>query len=315
MNGFFKTAILGIATILAPLASPTLAQADGARFIFVSHGQASDPLHSIVKNGAFAAASRYGVQVDYRSPQTFDMVQMSQLIDAATNQKPDGLIVTVPDPDALGPAIQRAVAAGIPVIAVNSGQYVVQKLGMLTYIGPNQEEAGLQAGQRLKALGGKKGICINVEPGNTTIDIWCNGFKEGFGGNVTVLPTKLDPADVEAKVRAALASDPQIDTILGTSAVFDGDAALKAVADSGREGKIHVATFNLSPTVLKAVADGREAFCIDQQPYLYGYLAVSFLKLYHDYGIIPVSSVYTGPFFVTKETASQVIKLASQGIR
>jgi simple sugar transport system substrate-binding protein len=46
------------------------------------------------------------VQVDYRAPETFDMVAMGSLIDAAVNQEPYGLVVSIPDADALGPSIR-----------------------------------------------------------------------------------------------------------------------------------------------------------------------------------------------------------------
>ena len=83
----------------------------------VSHGQANDAFWSVVKNGVEAAGKDMGVNVDYRSPETFNMVAMSSLIDAAVNQEPDGLVVSIPDGDALATAIQKAVAAGIPVVS------------------------------------------------------------------------------------------------------------------------------------------------------------------------------------------------------
>jgi simple sugar transport system substrate-binding protein len=79
------------------------ALADEMRIVVVTHGQASDPFWSVVKNGVDEAAKRYGVNVEYRAPDTFDMVKMSQLIDAAVASKPDGLVVSIPDADALVP--------------------------------------------------------------------------------------------------------------------------------------------------------------------------------------------------------------------
>ena len=52
----------------------------------VTHGQANDAFWSVVKNGVEAAAKDSGVKVSYRAPETFDMVAMSRLIDAAVNQ-------------------------------------------------------------------------------------------------------------------------------------------------------------------------------------------------------------------------------------
>src|SRR5687767_12783859 len=100
--------------------SATMAQ-DAARIVVVSHGQASDPFWSVVKNGVDEAQKTFGVTVEYRAPDTFDMVQMAQLIDAAVASQPDGLVVSIPDAAALGDSIKNAIASGIPVVSMNSG--------------------------------------------------------------------------------------------------------------------------------------------------------------------------------------------------
>ena len=90
----------------AGLAIPTTAQDDGElRFVIVSHGQASDPFWSVVQRGADAAAQDLGVTVEYQAPTTYNMVEMSQLIDAAVASQPDGLVVSIPDAEALSPSI------------------------------------------------------------------------------------------------------------------------------------------------------------------------------------------------------------------
>ena len=98
---------------------------DGPMFVGIDTHALSEPaLVSAVEvfaaNGVQAAADDMGVTVEYQAPGTFDMVEMSQIIDAAVASDPDGLVVTIPDPDALGPSIQAAVDAGIPVISMNS---------------------------------------------------------------------------------------------------------------------------------------------------------------------------------------------------
>ena len=80
----------------------------------VVHGQASDPFWSVVKNGVDEAQKDTGATVEYRAPATFDMVEMSQLIDAAVASKPDGLVVSVPDAAALGDFDQERRRLGHP---------------------------------------------------------------------------------------------------------------------------------------------------------------------------------------------------------
>ncbi len=288
---------------------------NAATIIVVSHGQASDPFWSVVKNGVEKAAEHTGADVSYRAPETFDMVAMSQLIDAAVNQEPDGLVVSIPDADALGPSIEKAVAAGIPVISMNSGSDVAKSLGALLHVGQDEFDAGNAAGEKLASMGGTKAICVNHEVGNVALDLRCAGFAEGFGGNVKVLPTSNDPSEIEAKVKAALDSDPDIDTVMALGASLSGEASAAAVQNSGRGSDVHVASFDLSASFLESIVAGEAAFGIDQQQYLQGYLPVVFLALHAEYGLVPGGDVPSGPNLITADKAGQVVELSAMGIR
>ena len=315
MKSLIKKLALGVSIVAAVAGAGSLACAKDIKIIAVTHGQANDPFWSVVKNGVTAGAKDAGVQVDYRAPETFDMVSMSQLIDAAVNQKPDGLIVSIPDASALGPSIEKAVAAGIPVISINSGSDVSRNLGALLHVGQDEYGAGKAAGEKLNQMGGKTGICINQEVGNVSLDLRCKGFSDGFGGTVTVLPVSNDPAEVQAKVKAALSANDAVDTIMALGASTAGEPALAAVNDVGKTGKVSVATFDLSADFLKAVDAGEAAFAIDQQQFLQGYLPTVFLANNAKYGLIPGGNVPSGPNLITKDKAAQVVELSAQGIR
>lgn len=306
MKKFF--AAVSTAAIIA-MAGPAFS----ANIIVVAHGQANDPFWSVVKNGVEKAGKDTGATVEFRSPETFDMVQMSQMIDAAVNQSPDGLVVSIPDADALGPSIKRAVDAGIPVISMNSGSDVAHELGALLHVGQSEFDAGKAAGAKLAEMGGKKGICINQEVGNVSLDLRCKGFAEGFG-QVTVIPTGNDPAEVQSKVRAALESDTEVDTVLALNASLVGEPTVQAAQAIGRD-KVMIATFDLSSGFLQDIVDGKATFAIDQQQFLQGYLPVSFLALNAEYGLIPGGDVPSGPNLVMKDSAAKVIELSAKGIR
>jgi simple sugar transport system substrate-binding protein len=313
MKNHLKT--LALATALAV---PGILGATGVMaqtIIVVSHGQANDPFWSVVKNGVDYAAEQTGANVSYRAPETFDMVAMGQLIDAAVNQEPDGLVVSIPDADALGPSIERAVRAGIPVISMNSGADVADELGALLHVGQAEFDAGKAAGEKLAEMGGTVGLCVNQEVGNVALDQRCEGFEAGFGGEVTVLPTSNDPGDVEAKVRAALDSNPDIDSVLALGASTAGEPTLAAARSSGRIEDLNIATFDLSAGFLEAIAAGEAAFAIDQQQFLQGYLPVVFLALNAEFGLIPGGNVPSGPNLITQEKAQLVVELSAKGIR
>lgn len=288
-------------------------------FVVVTHGQSSDPFWSVVKKGVDQAASDMGVKVQYQSPDRFDMAAMSHLIDAAVATKPDGLVVSIPDANALGPSIQKAVAAGIPVISINSGSDVAQKLGVLVHVGQTEYEAGLGGGQRMAAAGVKHALCINQEVGNAGLDARCKGFTDAMakgGGKVEILAVDLtNPNESQQRIEAALASKKDVDGLmaLGPTGALP---AIKALKSAGKTGQVKLATFDLSPEVLQSIKQGDILFAIDQQQYLQGYLPIVLLTLYRtNLNTIANSVLMTGPGYVTQENAAKVIQLAQQGTR
>lgn len=297
-------------------ASTAEAQQGGTRIVVVTHGQASDPFWSVAKNGVDAAAKDYGVTAEYRAPDTFDMVQMAQLIDAAVASRPDGLVVSIPDASALGDSIKRAVAAGIPVISMNSGSDVYKGLGVRAHVGQTELEAGQGGGEMMAKAGVKNALCINQEVGNVALDLRCEGFKRGLGSaaKVQVLSVQMDPTAISSAVQAALQKDQTIDGVL-TLGPIAADPTMEALQSGGRAGKVKLATFDLSPNVLAAIRDGKMLFAIDQQQYLQGYVPVALLALHKKYLLMPAGVVMTGPGFVTKDSAAKVIDLSKQGIR
>lgn len=281
----------------------------------VTHGQASDPFWSVVQNGVNQAAKDMGVQVEYTAPDTFDMVEMSQLIDAAVATEPDGLVVSVPDADALRDSIQGAVDAGIPVVSMNAGVDVYEKLGLLTHVGQTEFEAGVGVGERMAEEGVDNALCVNQEVGNASLDQRCDGFTEGLGGEVEVISVDLtDPTGSQSAIETALGQNTDVNGML-TLGPTGADPALAALDASGRAEDVKFATFDLAPSVLEALQNGKMLFAVDQQQYLQGYLPVVMLTLYSQYGTIPASEIETGPAFVTQENAERVVQLTEDGIR
>jgi len=300
--------------------SASLTQGGNIHIEVVTHGQASDPFWSVVKNGIDQAAKDQGVTVNYSAPDTFDMVKMSQLIDAAVAKKPQGLVVSLPDFDALKGSLAKAHDAGIPIITINSGSDHFKDVGAITHVGQDENFAGQQAGKKLADAGAKKVICINQEVGNAGLDARCNGAKTSItsaGGSLEVVQVDLkDAAGAQNTIKSKLQSDPSIDTVLALGPT-GASPALGAVKDLGQNGKIKLATFDLSADVLDAITAGDILFAVDQQQYLQGYLGVTFMALNAKNlntvgGGLPVA---TGPGFVEKDTAAKVKDLSAKGTR
>jgi simple sugar transport system substrate-binding protein len=322
-----------LAGALAALAGVSLAQESAAQdatpaaaadrgdidIIVVSHGQASDPFWSVVQNGVAQAGTDMGVNVQYQAPGTFDMVAMAQLIDAAVATDPDGLVVSIPDADALSASISAAIEAGIPVISMNSGSDVAAELGVLTHVGQTEYEAGFGGGQRMAEAGVTNAICVNQEVGNAALDLRCQGFTDALaesGGTVEVVAVDLaDPTGAQQRISAALTENADLNGIL-TLGPTGAAPALAALEESGQLGTMNIATFDLSPEVLDAIEAGNMLFAIDQQQYLQGCLPVVLLTLYNtNLNTIANPVLMTGPGFVTQETAGRVKELAAAGTR
>src|SRR2546422_3408301 len=228
------------------------------KFYVITHGQASDPFWSVVKKGVDQAAKDMGVTAIYESPAstTFDVVAMSHLIDTAVAAHPAGLVVSIPDPTGLGPSIKAAVAAGIPVISINSGSDVAKSLGVLVHIGQTEEQAGIGGGQKMGTAGVKHALCVNQEVGNAALALRCKGFKEGLtqtGGTVKVIGVNLsNPTQIQQTVEAALQHNPTIDGIL-TLGPTGATPAINALQNLNKTGQIKLATFDLSSDVLNAI--------------------------------------------------------------
>ena len=291
-----------------------LTQGSNLTFAMVTHSDEGS-FWSVVKKGAQQAAKDEGVKLIW-SPSNNDPQKQAQLIDAAISQKVDGLAVSVPNYDAIKDSLAKAKAAGIPIITLNSGVDQFKEIGAITHVGQTEELADEAAGQKLKAAGVKKVLCVIHEQNNIGLQQRCDGVKKGFGGPVTNQQVKgtEDIATTQTEIKSKLQADKSFDGVIALNPDI-ASAAVTAVKGASSSAKI--ATFDLTPSVIKDIKAGTVLFAVDQQQYLQGYLPIVFLKLFKQNantvgGGLPV---LTGPGFVDKSNAATVEKLAAAGTR
>jgi simple sugar transport system substrate-binding protein len=291
-----------------------LTQGSNLTFAMVTHSDEGS-FWSVVKKGAQQAAKDEGVKLIW-SPSNNDPQKEAQLIDAAVSQKVDGIAVSVPNADAIKAPLAKAKAAGIPIITLNSGVDDFKALGAITHVGQSEGIAGEAAGAKLKSAGATKVLCVIHEQNNIGLQQRCDGVKKGFGGSVTNVNVKgtADVATTQTEIKSKLQADKSFDAVI---ALNPDIAVAAATAIKGASSKAKLATFDLSPAVLKDIKAGTVLFAVDQQQYLQGYLPIVFLKLFKTNantvgGGLPV---LTGPGFVDKSNAATVEKLAAAGTR
>lgn len=282
-------------------------------FAVVVHSDPAGSFWNVVTRGAEDAGEEFGVGVEVTGAE--EGSEQAQLIDTALARNPDGMVISMANPDALEAAIGAVREAGIPFITINSGLDRSAEFGALTHVGQSEDVAGEAAGQRLADEGLSSVLCLVHEAGNIGLEQRCGGIAETFGGDVRNVQVNLNNLqEIQATVRSELAGNDQIDGVMALNPSV-ATAALAGIGESGRD--VTLATFDLDSDVLEAVENGDILFAIDQQQYLQGYLPIEFLVLYRENlntvgGGLPV---LTGPGFVTEETAAQVAELVGQGTR
>ncbi|MFF1647486.1 sugar ABC transporter substrate-binding protein [Streptomyces sp. NPDC058240] len=282
-------------------------------FAMVTHSGDGDTFWDIVQRGAEQAAGKDNIKFLYSHND--EAQQQAQLVQAAIDQRVDGLIVTLAKPDAMKDVVTKATKAGIPVITVNSGSAESKRFGALTHIGQDESIAGEAVGEELNARGRKKALCILHEQGNVGHEQRCAGAKKTFDGQLQNLYVEgTNMPDVQASIEAKLQADKNIDAVVTLGAPF-ADAAVKAKKTAGSKAEID--TFDLNAKVATALQDKTLGFAVDQQPYLQGYEAVDLLWLYRFNGNVLGGGrpVLTGPQIITSKDAAELAQYTKRGTR
>lgn len=282
-------------------------------YAVITHSGPGDAFWDRVKSGAERAGKDYGVTVDYSADP--DPAKQSQLIDGAVADKVDGIVVSMANPDGLESSVKAAVAAGIPVVTINSGIEKYKEFGAITHVGQSEDIAGKAVGERLKSLGLKNVVCVIQEAGNVALETRCKAAAAAMGGKMANLQVDgTDDGAVQATITSKLQADKSIDGVLTLGGQYGIDA-VSAVDESGSSAK--VATFDLSEDVIKDVESGKILFAVDQQPYVQGYIGVTvlYLKSINGNDVGGGEPIYSGPAFITKDNAAAVEKFAKQGTR
>jgi simple sugar transport system substrate-binding protein len=304
--------VLLAAGLTAATALPSAAE--GERFVLVSHAPDSDSWWNTIKNAIALAGEQMNVAVEYRNPPTGDLADMARIIEQAAASNADGIISTIADFDVLKGPLEDAVARGIPVITINSGTIEQSKeIGALLHVGQPEYDAGFGAGERAKAAGVTKFLCVNHYITNPASVERCQGFATALGvelGN-QMIDSGQDPSEVQSKVAAYLQTNPETNGIL-TLGPNSAEPTIAALNANGMAGQIFFGTFDLSPAIAEAIKADTINFAIDQQPFLQGYLPVVILTNFKRYGVVPGNSINSGPGFITKDNISLVEQYAGK---
>ncbi len=264
------------------------------------------PYWQAAQAGLQQAAHEYGVSTEMRGSQSFSPQVEVEEFRTAMARKPAGILVSVSDPAVLSPEINKAVAAGVPVITIDSDAPESERL---YFIGTNNLQAGRLGGQRIAAkLNGKGNIVFFTNPTQNNLNERLKGYKDALATypgikTVEVFDIKGDSGNALDKAQEYLkrTGPARIDALICLEASSGRDVA-EAVRRSGATDRTVVA-MDTDKQVLYDVGNGVIDATIAQKPYTMAYLGLKALVGLHekpmpltkDYAANPFSPV---PAFV-----------------
>jgi simple sugar transport system substrate-binding protein len=290
-------------------------QADTPRFTvaMVTHGPPGDTFWDLIRKGAETAAKKDNIELKYSAE--LQGPDQANLVQNAVDSDVAAIAVTLARPEALKPAVERAISEGIPVVALNAGIDDWQAAGAKAYFGQDEQISGEAAGKKLAAEGAKKVICVIQDQGNVALESRCAGVKAGFGGAVENLNVNgTDLPSVQSTITAKLQQDPSVDYIVTLGAPI-ALTAVESAKNAGSTAKI--GTFDTNAQLVDAIKAGTVQWAVDQQPFLQGYLAIDSLWLYLNNGnaIGGGQPTLTGPAFIDKSNIDAIADYAKNGTR
>ena len=164
------------------------------------------------------------------------------------------------------------------------------------YVGTDNVAAGRQAGELIKSVlpkGGKIMLFVGqIDARNAQERL--QGIKEVITGtNIEVLDNRTDDTDrvrAKANVAETLVAHPDVAALVGLWS-YNGPAILNAVRDANKIGQVPIVTFDEEDETLTGVKSGAIAGTVVQQPFEFGYEAMTRMAkvLDGDKSVIPAS--------------------------
>lgn len=302
----------------------TLAFAKEYTFYIVSHGGPGDPFWGVVMKGMQDAAAFLNratddkITVNYFGPEVYSVTKLVDMLNSAIAARPDGIAVTITDPAAVDEPLRRAIALGIPVIAINvpDPRPAGERIPYLFYVGGDEYLSGIRAAERMLSVKKPRRAVVTIhEVGHIGLELRAKGFIEVMtkaGVPAEKLTTGLDPTQAIEILRGYFSAHPDTDAIF-TLGSIDSAYVIQFLKEEGLAGKVMLGCFDVSQDVVKAIQDGVALFTISQQQYLQGYLPIIWLYLYNKYGFLPANDILTGPGFVDASNVDKVVELVKQG--
>src|SRR5579871_3514193 len=252
---------------------------DSDEFFVLVSANLQVPYWKTAGTGFSNAAGQFKVRSDFVGPQNYDPKAERDALDQAVQKKATGILLAVTDPAVLKDSIDKAVAAGVPVITIDSDAPSSKRL---FFIGTNNYQAGFTGGQRLvQELHGKGNVVVFTMPDQANLQDRLRGYKDALARTPEIKVTRV--VDIQGDPRIAFDTTTQI---VGKER-DKVDAFVCLEAQSGKEvagvlnsyhvtGKTVIA-MDTDQETLDWIHKGVIAATISQKPYTMAFVGMQML--------------------------------------
>jgi len=281
-HGFLRLSALILISLF--LLSCSNAHNSEEYFVFVSSNIQLPYWKTAGSGFSHAAAEFKGIRFDFTGPQSYDPKAERDALDQAVQKKATGILLSVADASVLKDSIDKAIAASVPVITIDSDAPSSKRL---FFIGTNNYQAGFTGGQRLaQELKGKGSVVVFTMPDQPNLQDRLRGYKDALAKSPNIKITRV--VDIQGDPRIAFDTTTQI--VGKERDKVDGFVCLEA--QSGKEvagvlssykvtGKVVIA-MDTDPETLDWIQKGVIAATIAQKPYTMAFVGMQMLdNLYH----------------------------------
>ncbi|WP_106746491.1 rhamnose ABC transporter substrate-binding protein [Yoonia maritima] len=251
---------IALAAGLATSFIATTAMADDVRIALVVKSLGNGFFEAAARGAEEAAGELGGVEIIYTGPTDTTAEGQIEVINSLIAQRVDAIAVSANDPDALVPALQKAMDRGITVISWDSG---VAPEGREMHLSPSSNALIGQTIIKLAADempdGGQVAI-LSATSTSTNQNIWIEEMNAVMGDylNIEVVATVYgdDLADKSYReTQGLIQTYPDLDAIIAPTSVGIV-AAAQAVADAGKIGEVNVTGLGLPSEMAGAIESG-----------------------------------------------------------
>ena len=273
-----------------------------------------------VNKGAVAEAEvlseQLGVEVkiDYRAPQTADVVEQNSTLEQAAATHPDGIALDPVDYEGSKAVIEEIQAQGIPVILFDAPS---PEGSGLTSVGNDFAEQASLAAEKLVEILGEEGGKVAVMQGAPSAPNHAERYEAHLAvlakyPQIEVIEGGIDNDNIETaqqQAAAVMAANPDLKGFLNCDACGSGVAA--AIEEAGKAGEVKFVSMDNLIEILNYVKTGTITATSSTIPQMQGSMSV-LMMWQASLGVEIPAKVDTGIAYIDETNIDEWIAMVSE---